>query len=300
MATFSSGNLTKSDDGTLSVRDRASGLPSGTMDGYNDPYEAELAMQAATGGSGSLLGQGFDYSAGGDSNQPSLQELQAATAINTKLRQMAGTGSVPANIRDLNFRAGYMDNLTSTPFSLKGLLSGGFNPMSFGFLGQAGGAIGRNASRNLMKGLEKGYIPQYNKIGQVVATINPETGQYGAGSVVDRIDPDNPANEPVPFMDTGDDGGFALAPEATTVAEVEPEPEVSMVDPDLRYPAGGIYPEEGLYRRMGLLDIAPTQFGGLLAGYDQPQFAEMQAGFQRPVDVGLYDDPYDVTGYSLI
>lgn len=172
--------------------------------------------------------------------------------------------------------------------------------MSFGFLGQAGGAIGRNASRNLMKGLEKGYIPQYNKIGQVVATINPETGQYGAGSVVDRIDPDNPANEPVPFMDTGDDGGFALAPEATTVAEVEPEPEVSMVDPDLRYPAGGIYPEEGLYRRMGLLDIAPTQFGGLLAGYDQPQFAEMQAGFQRPVDVGLYDDPYDVTGYSLI
>ena len=193
---------------------------------------------------------------------------------------------------------------------------GGIIPDQFGgggFLGdlskftQAGALyqglknIGQFGSRNLMEGLKKGYKPQYNKIGQVVATINPETGQYGAGSVIERIDPDNPANEPVPFMDAGgDDGGFALAPETTTVAAVEPEPEVSMVDPDLRYPAGGIYPEEGLYRRMGLLDIAPTQFGGLLAGYDQPQFAAMQAGFQRPVDVGLFEDPYDVTGYRLI
>ena len=67
-----------------------------------------------------------------------------------------------------------------------------------------------------------------------------------------------------------------------------------------RYPAGGYYPQEGLYRRMGLLDIAPTQYGGLLAGYDQPQFEAMQAGFQRPVDVGLFQDPYDVAGYSLL
>jgi hypothetical protein len=160
--------------------------------------------------------------------------------------------------------------------------------------------VGGFSSRNLMKGLEKGYVPQYNKIGQIVATINPETGQYGAGSVVGRIDPDNPANEPVPFTDTGDDGGFEVAPEATTVAAVEPEPEVSMIDQGYRYPAGGVYPEEGLYRRMGLLDIAPTQYGGLLAGYDQPQFEAMQAGFQRPVDVGLFQDPYDVKGYTLL
>jgi len=300
MATkFSSGNLTKSDDGTLSVRDRASGFPTGTVEGYNDPYEAELVMQDATGGSGSVLGQGFDYTAGGESNQPSLQELQAATAINTKLRQMAGTGSAPANIRDLNFRAGYMDNLTNTPFSLKGLLGGAFNPMSFGLVGQGGGVIGRNASRQLMQGLQKGYIPQYNKIGQVVATINPETGQYGAGSVVARIDPDNPANTAPPPMDLGDDSGF-VAPEATVVAAVEPEPEVSMIDQGYRYPAGGIYPTEGQYMRQGLLDVAPMQFGGLLASYDPAQFGAMNVGFRQPTDVSIYDDPYDVTGYSLI
>lgn len=298
--TFSSGNLSKSDDGTLSVRDRASGLPSGTMDGYNDPYEAELAMQAATGGSGSQLGRGFDFTAGDDS--PSMQELQAATAINTKLRQMAGTGSVPASIRDLNFRAGYMDNLTNTPFGLKGLFSGAVNPMSFGIFGQLGKAIGRNASRNLMEGLAQGYIPQYNAIGQIVGTFNPETGQYGAGTVSSRIDPNNPSNT---ILDTpteqGDDNPpFIMTSPSEATAVAVAEPEQSMVDPDLRYPAGGIYPEEGLYRRTSLLDEAPRVYGGLLAGYDQPQFAAMNEAFAQPTDVGLFEDPYDVTGYSLI
>jgi hypothetical protein len=239
---------------------------------------------------------------GGDSNDQSyVDAIRQNVARQVKLSQDyrnlvdQGRNIDYQNYFDLARRGG----IIPSQFGGGGLLGDAFNPMSFGFLGQLAGAIGRNASRQLMQGLEKGYIPQYNKIGQVVATLNPETGQYGAGSVVGRIDPNNPANTAPPPMDLSDDDGF-VAPEATAVAAAEPEPEVSMVDPDLRYPAGGIYPEEGLYRRMGLLDIAPTRYGGLLAGYDQPQFEAMQASFQRPVDVGLFQDPYDVSGYTLI
>jgi len=205
---------------------------------------------------------------------------------------------------DLASRGGLYD--FSAPFSLEGLLGGQY---SFSDLAkqsfkqhpitQAFSFIGRNASRQLMEGLEKGYKPQYNKIGQVVATINPETGQYGAGSVVERIDPDNPANEPVSFMDAGDDGGF-IAPEATVVAAVEPEPEVSMIEQGYRYPASGYYPQEGRFLRQGLLDVAPQVYGGLLAGYDPTQFGAMNVGFRQPTDVSLYQDPYDVSGYALI
>jgi hypothetical protein len=176
-----------------------------------------------------------------------------------------------------------------------------FNPLSFGVLGQLGKFIGQYSSRNLMKGLEKGYIPQYNAIGQIVGTLNPETGRYGAGTVRSRIDPNNPQNT---ILDTpteqGDDnppmimggGGGSTAPEVA--------PEVSMIAPELRYSAGGIYPEEGMYRRTSLLDEAPRVYGGLLAGYDQPQFMAMNEAFVQPTDVSLFQDPYDVTGYSLI
>ena len=263
-------------------------------------------------GSSGSLGQmasgesfsGADLYGGGEAEQ---QIRQAVSNVRQQYmdrpQQIQNMGF--GTFSDLASRGG-LYNFT-TPFSLEGLLGGQYSFSDLAKqslkqhpIAQAFSFIGRNASRQLMQGLEKGYIPQYNKIGQVVATINPETGQYGAGSVVERIDPDNPANEPVPFMDTGGDDGGYIAPEATTVAAVEPEPEVSMIEQGYRYPAGGYYPQEGLYRRMGLLDIAPTQYGGLLAGYDQPQFEAMQAGFQRPVDVGLFQDPYDVAGYSLL
>ncbi len=99
----------------------------------------------------------------------------------------------------------------------------------------------------------------------------------------------------------GDDDGF-VAPESTAVAAAQPEadPRQSMIDQGYRYPAGGIYPTEGQYMRQGLLDLAPQVYGGLLAGYDPAQFGAMNVGFRQPTDVGIYDDPYDVTGYSLI
>ena len=301
MATFSSGSDYTPGEG-ISI---SSGGGGGGGD-YNDPYEAELAAQKAAGGSGAVLGRGFDFSAGDGGDQPTLAELQAATAINTKLRQLAGTGSVPADIRNLNVRAGYMGNLANTPFSLEGLLGGQFSlsdlaKQSFQRhpIAQAFNYIGQNASRQLMEGLAKGYQPQYNAMGQVVATYDPETGRYGAGSVTGRIDPKDPRNQPVDLFPE-DNGDPYIAPEATTIAAIEPEPEKSMIEQGYRYPAGGYYPEEGRFMRTGLLDIAPQVYGGLLAGYDPTQFGAMNVGFRQPTDVGLYQDPYDVSGYTLI
>jgi len=303
MATFSSGSDYTPGEG-ISISSGGGGGGGGVD--YNDPYEAELAAQKAAGGSGAVLGRGFDFSAGDGGDQPTLAELQAATAINTKLRQLAGTGSVPADIRNLNVRAGYMGNLANTPFSLEGLLGGQFSLSDLAKqslqrhpIAQAFNYIGQNASRQLMEGLAKGYQPQYNAMGQVVATYDPETGRYGAGSVTARIDPKDPRNQPVDLFPE-DNGDPYIAPEATTIAAIEPEPEKSMIEQGYRYPAGGYYPEEGRFMRTGLLDIAPQVYGGLLAGYDPTQFGAMNVGFRQPTDVGLYQDPYDVTGYALI
>jgi hypothetical protein len=263
-------------------------------------------------GSSGSLGQmssgesfsGADLYGGGEAEQ---QIRQAVSNVRQQYmdrpQQIQNMGF--GTFSDLASRGGVYD--FATPFSLEGLLGGQYSfsdlaKQSFKQhpIAKAFSFIGQNASRQLMKGLEKGYIPQYNKIGQVVATINPKTGQYGAGSVVERIDPDNPANEPVPFMDTGGDDGGYIAPEATTVAAVEPEPEVSMIEQGYRYPAGGYYPQQGRFLRQGLLDVAPTIYGGLLAGYDPTQFGAMNVGFRQPTDVSFYQDPYDVSGYALI
>ena len=97
-----------------------------------------------------------------------------------------------------------------------------------------------------------------------------------------------------------DDDSGTVEPEATTVAAVEPEPEVSMIEQGYRYPAGGYYPQEGRFLRRGLLDIAPMTYGGLLRDYSPMTFEEMNVGFRQPTDVSLYQDPYDVSGYALI
>jgi len=243
---------------------------------------------------------------GGDSDDQGYvdairQNVQRQVELSENYRDMAeqGRNIDYQNYFDLARRSGIIPSQFGSSGFAKNYITPALGLLGIPNIPAMAKYVGGFSSRNLMKGLEKGYIPQYNKIGQIVATINPETGQYGAGSVVGRIDPDNPANTAPPPMDLGDDSGF-VAPEATVVAAVEPEPEVSMIDQGYRYPAGGIYPTEGQYMRQGLLDVAPMQFGGLLASYDPAQFGAMNVGFRQPTDVSIYDDPYDVTGYSLI
>lgn len=288
---------------TISDGRMTSGTPysSSTGGGSTGGYDV---LGAGTADDPTRGGKTIQDISGGDSDDQGYvdairQNVQRQVELAENYRDMVeqGRNIDYQNYFDLARRGG----IVPSQFGGGGLLGDAFNPMSFGFLGQLAGAIGRNASRQLMQGLEKGYIPQYNKIGQVVATLNPETGQYGAGSVVGRIDPNNPANTAPPPMDLSDDDGFVPS-EATAVAAAQPEAEAeqSMIAQGYRYPAGGIYPTQGQYMRQGLLDIAPQAYGGLLAGYDPTQFGAMNVGFRQPTDVGIYDDPYDVTGYSLI
>ena len=202
---------------------------------------------------------------------------------------------------------------------------------NIGLLGAGLNMLGQRTASGIMERINAGGTPVYDRTGQIVGVNSPSAiGDKVGGFIEDKFgvdvprsysyfgrpdyDPQQGQSEPIMdkfgniigyegsgFTGSDDDGGDFVAPEATAVAVAQPEPAREPSFPmDYRYPAGGIYPEEGMYRRMGLLDIAPTQFGGLLAGYDQPQFAAMNEAFAQPTDVSLFQDPYDVTGYSLI
>ena len=122
--------------------------------------------------------------------------------------------------------------------------------------------------------MNKGYIPQYDAAGQIVATINPETGQYGVGSVEGRIDFTNEntalertrlqeAGVRTPSMPVFDDDSPSMMGEVAGTGAGVAQPvtqDISMI-PGGQIAAGGT----PMYRQT-LLDIAPTQYGGLLAG----------------------------------
>ena len=249
-----------------------------------------------------------DISGGGSDDQGYVdairQNVQRQVELSQNYRDLVDQGRNInyQNYFDLARRSGAIPSQFGSGGGLKDYVTPALSILGIPNFSAMGRFIGQNASSQLMEGLAKGYKPQYNAIGQIVATYDPETGRYGAGSVTSRIDPNNPANTAPPSQDFGgDDGGGFVAPEATAVAVAQPEPvRESNFPMDYRYPAGGDYQEEGLYQRMGLLDVAPMQFGGLLRDYGQPQFAEMNVGFRQPTDVGLFQDPYDVTGYSLV
>lgn len=181
--------------------------------------------------------------------------------------------------------------------------------MDYGLLGKAHEMLlGQTAKERAMG--------DYGQLLSMGGEINPETGdvitptargelKYSntTGLVTYKGAPD-PTYEGAyknlinPYV-SDSDSGF-VEPEATTVAAIEPEPEKSMIDMDYRYPAGGYYPREGRFLRRGLLDVAPLTYGGLLRDYTPMSFEEMNVGFRQPTDVGLYQDPYDVSGYALI
>ena len=256
--------------------------------------DAQLAQQAAARQQQALLAQQV-------ADQQALQEAQALGEINriqslasrmTPINFAVTSGMPPiSSLEQLAMRAGQAPRPSS-----EGMLS---NIPSF--VTTAMEKIG-NMSTNKMYSdiMEKGYKPQYDAVGQIVATINPETGQYGAGSVVSRIDPDNPDNEPVPSMVIGGDDGGSVAPEVMLAQARRKQRDRSMIPKDYIYPEGGYYPEEGRFLRTGLLDIAPTTYGGLLAGFDPSQYSALNEAFRRPVNVGMFQDPYDVSGYTLI
>ena len=154
---------------------------------------------------------------------------------------------------------------------------------------------------------DKGYIPQYDSRGQIVATINPETGQYGKGSVEARIDFNNPdTQEELQYlqsigvdipqrMSVSDDEPQvfgAPAGQSTPAAKKEEEKKKRAV-----IAAGGT----PMYR-LTLLDEAPQMYGGLLADQTAADFNRMNRDFRLSGATypEYYTDPYSMEGYSIL
>lgn len=158
--------------------------------------------------------------------------------------------------------------------------------------------------------VNKGYIPQYDAAGQIVATINPETGQYGVGSVEGRIDFTNEntalerrrlqeAGVRTPSMPVFDDDSPSMMGEVANTGAGVAQPvtqDISMI-PVGQIAAGGT----PMYRQT-LLDIAPTQYGGLLAGTRPSDFDVMNQAFRMTGATypEYFQDPYNLTGYSIL
>jgi hypothetical protein len=190
--------------------------------------------------------------------------------------------------------------------------------------------LGQRTASGIMERIQGGGIPVYDKTGQIVGVrTRNEVGDRvmefmgeklgfepePTYSYFGRPDYDPNAGQATPIEDEfgniigfeavpsilqdDNDGGY-VAPEATVVAAAQPDEEESMIPMGYRYPVGGVYAKDGEYMRTGLLDVAPTTYGGLLAGYDPTQFGAMNVGFRQPTDVGLFVDPYDVKGYTRI
>lgn len=323
--TFSSGDDYEAGQGISITSSPTSGINTGSPTGGYDPLGMGTVDMTRPSRSDVPVGMTLQDVSGGDSSDDAyVAALQAN--VDRQLAQQAiqnlQRAGLPQQIQQ-GFAAG------TSPYAQ---LSARMNLNQLPNVGILSGLnmLGQRTARGIMERINAGGTPVYDRTGQIVGVNSPSAmGDRIGGFIEDTFgvdvprsysyfgrpdyDPQQGQSKPIMdrfgniigyegdgFPDVDDDGGY-VAPEATAVAVIEePEPEVSMIDMDYRRPEGGIYPEEGLYRRTGLLDIAPTQFGGLLAGYDPTQFAAMQSEFQRPTDVGMFVDPFDVTGYTLL
>jgi hypothetical protein len=202
---------------------------------------------------------------------------------------------------------------------------------NIGLLGAGLNMLGQRTASGIMERINAGGIPVYDKTGQIVGVNSPSAmGDKIGGFIEDKFGVDVPRSyayfgrpdydpqqgqskaikdkfgnvigyEGSGAVQLGEDNDQPMRSEATSIAAVQaPDEEPSMIPMDYRYPAGGVFPSQGLFRRSSILDDAPSVYGGLLSGYDPTQFAAMQSEFERPTDVGLFVDPYDMTGYTLL
>jgi hypothetical protein len=171
------------------------------------------------------------------------------------------------------------------------------------------GAIGKFTLGRMQKALEEGGRPVFDAQGQLKGVFSE--GPFGFGEVY--------TGTPVEGVEgTGyDEGGRDGGPE--DVKPVNPVTgqcdEGYMFDPDLqacRLDTGGSAAAgatgttfaPGAYARMGLLDVAPTGLPDFYQQYGIPSqdFDEANLAFRRgtATQSGIFQDPYDLTGYSLL
>jgi len=228
-----------------------------------------------------------DIEAGLLSMQGQIADLQRQNRIADLAGVMtpvnfARTGAVGniSSLENLAMRAG----LAPKPSSQ------GFASMMPSFLSAAGSKIGQMATSAMYNDVvEKGYIPQYDSVGQIVATINPETGQYGRGSVPARI-----AGYEAPQES---DSQAIPEPTVKTLEEKQQtEPVSSGIQPYMPITSGDMY-----YRRT-LLDEAPQFTSGLFGDITPQEYEAMNREFLRSgaTSPAYFQDPYDLTGYSVL
>jgi len=187
----------------------------------------------------------------------------------------------------------------------------------FGLLGALN--LGQRTASGIYDRVLEGGTPVYDPSGQIVGVMGE--GLFGGESYFGRpgFDPLQKGSRAITDPDTGmvigyqaesytgdipqdDDGGpdIPRAPVTAVTPTEEPEPEKSMIQQGYVYPDGGVFPREGRFLRMGLLDRPVQQYGGLLAGQDPADFEAMNMAFRQPTYAGIYQDPYDLTGYTLL
>lgn len=239
------------------------------------------------------------------------------------------TGNTGNRLRNLQNRLGdmsteYMERLLGAQMGL-GQRAGVYSrfkdtdtgsglpfPSIFGLLGKGLDAFGEWSANAKFEDIQKGYIPQFNKLGQIVATIDPETGQLGRGSVEGAIDYSHPDTiaERKRLEGLGvtilDNVGMGLTsrdenqqPPSALEGTGLPQPvtqDISMI-PTGQIAAGGT----PMYRQT-LLDVAPTQYGGLLAGTTPSDFDVANRAFRMTGATypEYFTDPYSMQGYSIL
>jgi hypothetical protein len=267
--------------------------------------------------------QGIAYAAQQVAADPNLSFTEQQESQYLDIPEVQRFMELANRMTDINFaRTGAVGDISS----LNQLaMRAGLAPMPSGqgmlgkmpsFLGAGASAIGQWATGSMYEDItQKGYIPQYDARGQIVATINPETGQLGRGSVESRIDYNNPDTiaERSGLQEAGvsilDDFGmgrtstdetpevpeYLLGGQGGGVAEPVTE-DISMI-PTGQIAAGGT----PMYRQT-LLDVAPTQYGGLLAGTTPSDFDVANRAFRMTGATypEYFTDPYSMQGYSIL
>jgi hypothetical protein len=176
---------------------------------------------------------------------------------------------------------------------------------NIGFMGVGLNTLGSSVARGILDRVAAGGKPVYDPTGQIVGVMGE--GLFGGEAYFGRpgfdplqggssFDPDNQAYYASSYtgdMGGDDDGGPDIPRAPVTAITPAEEPVAAAVTPQYIRPAGGFFPEEGLYYRRGLLD---EPVPGLL------DFTARNQAFRRGMatDASLYQMPYDLTGYTLL
>lgn len=154
-------------------------------------------------------------------------------------------------------------------------------------------ALGDYSLRMQANKLAKGGRPVFDDKGVYRGVIS----QGPFGEVYSGQPEYNPFFQP-DYQDDGDEPAQSFP---TLLSDEESrEDDASMIPQGYVYPDGGFFPREGRFLRMGLLDRPIDGYGGLLAGQDPSEFEAMNMAFRQPTYAGIYQDPYDLTGYTLL